>query len=265
MVASAFGPIRALRRRASPQHAAINVSPGLIMRYSQCYPAYRGQRRVTAQGRGNLVSLAAMGQYDLTGLPPKRVGVLLVDFQNQFCHPRACGPGPVTNTANAAAARRANEFAAESARLGMQVIYTRQVLDRDRLTARQRHWDDQLGLCLKGSWEAELFVDPVPGSTIVTKPRFDVWQSPDFLSYLHDDPVDGFIIGGVELSCCVLFAALGASDRGYRFVVPQDLVSGLDTGDSTYNATARRLLTELYDAPENTARLLETLRAEAGA
>ena len=83
------------------------------------------------------------------------------------------------------------------------MIYTRQVLDPGRLTDRQRHWDDQLGLCLKGSWEAELFIDPVPRSVIVTKPRFDVWQSPEFLSYLQDDPVDGFIIAGVEELCPV--------------------------------------------------------------
>lgn len=190
--------------------------------------------------------------------------MLLVDFQNQFCHPRACGPGPVTNAANAATARRANAFAAEAARRGTQVIYTRQVLDPERLTARQRHWDDQFGLCLKGSWEAELFLEPVPGSTVVTKPRFDVWQSQDFLSYLHDDPVDGFIIAGVELRCCVLFAVLGAEERGYRFIVPQNLVSGLDTGDSTYNAAARRLLTELYDAPDSTAGLLEALTVKTG-
>ena len=205
-----------------------------------------------------------MGQNDLTGIPPERVGVLLVDFQNQFCHPRACGPGPVTNTANAATAQRASAFAADAALLGTRVIYVRQVLDPERLTARQRYWDDQSGLCRKGSWEAELFIDPVPGSVTVTKPRFDVWQSPEFLSYLQDDPVDGFIIAGVELRCCVLFAALGAEERGYRFAVPQDLVSGLDIGDSTYNAAARRLLTELYHAPGSAAELLETLKAEAG-
>lgn len=93
----------------------------------------------------------------------------------------------------------------------------------------------------------------------MTKPRFDVWQSQEFLSYLHDDPVGGFIIAGVELRCCVLFAALGADERGYRFIVPQDLVSGLDAGDGSYNAAARRLLTELYHAPQTAAPVLETL------
>jgi nicotinamidase-related amidase len=200
-----------------------------------------------------------VGQNDLAGLSPQRIGVLLVDFQNQFCHPRACGPGPVTNTGNAATARRASAFAATAAGLGMQLIYSRQVLDPEQLTARQLHWDHQLRLCEKGSWEAELFIDPVPGSVIVTKPRFDVWQSQEFLDYLRDDPVDGFIIAGVELRCCVLFAALGADERGYRFTVPQDLVSGLDDGDASYNAAARRLLCELYDAPATSDSVLEAL------
>ena len=182
----------------------------------------------------------------------------MVDFQNQFCHPRACGDRPPTNSHNAATAYRANAFAAAAAELGAQVIYTRQVLDPGRLTARQRGWDEQFGLCRKGTWEAELFVEPVPGSVVVTKPRFDVWQSPEFLDYLAADPVDGFVIAGVELQCCVLFAVLGTSERGYRFVVPQDLVSGLDPGDDTYNLAARQLLSEVYSAPQAAAEVLDS-------
>ena len=68
--------------------------------------------------------------------------------------------------------------------------------------------------------------------------------------------MDGFVIAGAELRCCVLFAAFGADERGYRFVVPQDLVSGLDIGDGSYNDTARRLLAELYHAPDTARPLL---------
>jgi nicotinamidase-related amidase len=187
----------------------------------------------------------------------------MVDFQNQFCHPLASGDGPVTNGHNAATALRANAFAAAAAELGARVIYTRQVLDPGQLSARQRGWDEELGLCRLGSWEAELFIEPVPGSVVVTKPRFDVWQSREFLGYLAADPVDGFVIAGVELRCCVLFALFGADERGYRFVVPQDLVSGLDQGDDTYNLAARQLLAELYDAPATSHDLLGPWAASA--
>jgi nicotinamidase-related amidase len=216
-----------------------------------CRPAWR------APTVGAASTLAIVGQNDLTNVPPERVGVLMVDFQNQFCHPKVCGPGPVTNGHNADTARRANTFANAAAQLGAQVVYTRQVFDPNRLTVRQRKWDEQLGLCEAGSWEAELFLDPVPGSVVITKPRFDVWQSSEFLKYLRTDPVDAFIIAGVELRCCVLFAALGADEQGYRFVVPQDLVSGLDAGDDSYNDAGRRLLKELYHAPETSRPLLD--------
>ena len=99
---------------------------------------------LSLQGEG---TLSAVAQNDLAGIPPDRVGVLMVDFQNQFCHPRACGDGPVTNSHNAATAQRASSFAAAAARSGAKVIYTRQVLDPAQLTARQRRWDEQMGLC----------------------------------------------------------------------------------------------------------------------
>lgn len=155
-----------------------------------------------------------MQQTSLADLAASQVAVVLVDFQNDFCHPRASRARPPTNTANAATAHRANRFAAKAADLGAHVIYTRQVLDLDRLTPRQRRWERPDGLCAVGSWGAELFIDPVPGASIVTKDRFDVWQSEAFTQLLEARGIDGLVIGGVELCCCVLYAVLGAEERG---------------------------------------------------
>ena len=56
---------------------------------------------------------------DFFELPPARVAVVLIDFQNDFCSPEVAAAGaPVTNTRNAAAAVRANRFAATAAQLG---------------------------------------------------------------------------------------------------------------------------------------------------
>jgi nicotinamidase-related amidase len=52
-------------------------------------------------------------------------------------------------------------------------------------------------LCAAGSWAAELFVDPVPGSTVVTKSRYDCWRSPDFVATLERAGVDGLVVTGV--------------------------------------------------------------------
>ncbi len=99
---------------------------------------------------------------EVTRLEPERVAVVLVDLQNDFCRGQA---------GNTATAERAQRFAAEAMALGAEVIYTRQVLDWDGLTPRQRHWETPSGLCAAGSTGAEFFVEPLLGATVVTKYR----------------------------------------------------------------------------------------------
>lgn len=188
---------------------------------------------------------ATEGFFSLT---PSRVAVIMVDFQNDFCSPKVFGDRPVTNTHNAQTARRANVFAKYASEVGAKVVYTRQTLDFDHLTERQRRWEQPEGLCAAGSWGAELYVDPVPGSSVIIKYRFDCWQSQSFVNLLDTDDIDGLVICGVELVCCVLHAVLGASERGFHYVVAQDLVSGQDPGDETDNRAVRDFLR--FNQPE---------------
>jgi nicotinamidase-related amidase len=173
---------------------------------------------------------------------PHRVAVVMVDFQNDFCSPEVFGGGPVTNTRNAEAAQRASTFAAHAAGLGAHVVYTQQILDMGHLTARQRRWERPEGLCAAGTWGAGLFVEPVRGSSVVVKYRYDCWQSPSFTGFLDGKDIDGLVICGVELICCVLYAVLGAAERGYHYMVPQDLVSGQDPGNETGDKAVRDYL-----------------------
>jgi nicotinamidase-related amidase len=98
-------------------------------------------------------------------------------------------------------------------------------------------------------------VDPVPGSSIVCKDRFDIWQSQKFVTLLEAWGIEGLIIAGVELRCCVLFAVLGADERGYRCVVPHDLVSGQDHDQALM--AIRQYLTIVYSAPPTAGGILD--------
>ncbi len=66
-------------------------------------------------------------------------------------------------------------------------------------------------------------------------------QAADFLTVLEDWDIDGLIIGGVELICCVLYAALGAEERGFHYVVPQDIVSGMRSSEQVANSAGPRI------------------------
>jgi nicotinamidase-related amidase len=198
--------------------------------------------------------LAMDGFFDLF---PRQVAVVMVDFQNDFCSPEVCGGGPVTNSRNAQAAQLASVFAGRAADLGARVVYTQQVLDMDQLTARQRRWERPDGLCATGTWGAELFIEPVRGSSVVVKHRYDCWLSPSFVEFLDGNDIDGLVICGVELVCCVLYAVLGAAERGYHYLVPSDLVSGQDPGDQTGNKAVRDYLH--FNRPEHTIESSEEI------
>ena len=77
---------------------------------------------------------------------------------------------------------------------------------------------------------------------MAVKHRYDCWQSPSFTGFLDDSDIDGLVICGVELVCCVLYAVLGAAERGYHYIVPQDLVSGQNPGDQAGNKAVRDYL-----------------------
>ncbi len=196
-----------------------------------------------------------MAQTDFDGLAPHEIAVLLVDFQNDFCHPNAAGGCPAGNTANARVAAEANEFARQASMHGAHVIYSQQILNLSRLTPLQRRWETPGGLCAEGSWGAELFIAPIPGATIVRKYRFDIWQSQEFTSLLEARGVKGLIITGVELRCCVLYAVLGAEERGYRYVVAQELVSGQDDDEAV--DAVRRYLRVVHHASTSAQGLLQ--------
>jgi len=194
-------------------------------------------------------------QSSVVDIEPKNIAVVLIDFQNGFCHQ---GSKPIDDkTSNRNAAFRANTFAAAASRLGAKVVYTKQILDPDFITPRQREWAVAENICPKGSWESELFLEPVPGATVVTKYRFDIWQSTEFIQFVETKKPDGFVFAGVELCCCVLFAVLGADERGFRYSVPMDLVSGIDSGNDTYNKAVREYLKLIYNAPDTAEEILK--------
>ena len=185
----------------------------------------------------------------------------MVDFQNDFCRPSTPDQDPAQTRANAEAARRANAFAGEAARLGTRVIYSQQISDPVRLTPRQRRRERDSQLCLAGSPGAELFIEPVPGSRIARKYRYDIWQSQEFLEALSDWDIDGLIIGGVELTCCVLYAVLGAQERGFHYVVPIDLVSGMRSSEQAGNSPIRDYLRSEHPSATQAEDLLRKWRA----
>lgn len=179
---------------------------------------------------------------DFYALPSARVAVVLIDFQNDFCSPDVFAGGPV-----ASAPQRYRGPPGQHLRRRRGRLRSARRLHPPRSSPRTSSpHANAAGNVPTASARpgpgAELFLDPVPGSTVITKHRYDCWQSTEFTGLLDAHDIDGLVIAGVELVCCVLYAVLGASERGYHYVIPADLVSGQDPGDDTDNRAIRGYL-----------------------
>ena len=67
---------------------------------------------------------ARVDQNDVASLDPRGVAVLMVDFQNQFCHPNAATSGS-SNRANGATAERANVYSRDAPPISARMWCTR--------------------------------------------------------------------------------------------------------------------------------------------
>lgn len=159
---------------------------------------------------------------------PKKTLVLVVDLQNDFCHEKSVLPRK--RSRNRKCANAVYKFVEEAKKRGVDVAFTQQIYDKSKLTPRQKQYYKKHGniCCKKDSFGAKYYKYQPPKNILFIKYNFDIWQNKKFINFLDNKKIETIIITGVEILCCVLFAVLGADERGFNIVVPKDLVSGVD-------------------------------------
>ena len=179
---------------------------------------------------------------DSEDIDPKKTLVLVVDLQNDFCHEKSVLKRK--RKRNSACASRVYKFIEDAEKRGVMVAFTRQIFDKSKLTKQQEKYYSELisgkrktfGAysgkiripCKKDSFGAEYFNYNPPKDRLFIKNNFDIWQNKKFVKFLADHKIETLIVTGVEIVCCILYAVLGAEERGFKTVIPRDLVSGVD-------------------------------------
>lgn len=177
-------------------------------------------------------------------IDPNKTAILVVDLQNDFCHGNSVLKRK--RTRNEKCAARIYRFIEQAEKAGAEVVFSQQIFDKSKLTWRQKKYYDKLVSgkretfgaykgkikipCVKGTFGAEYFNYEPPKDKLFTKFNFDIWQNKEFVKFLDKNKIETLVITGVEIACCVLYAVLGAEERGFNIVVPRDLVSGVDEG-----------------------------------
>lgn len=76
-----------------------------------------------------------------------------------------------------------------------------------------------------------------PPATVIDKPIYSPWFSPELIRLLRSRKTETIIISGGETDVCVAAAVMGAIDHGFRVVLPTDAVFG--SADETHDAMLR--------------------------
>ncbi|HEY7176445.1 MAG TPA: isochorismatase family cysteine hydrolase [Micromonosporaceae bacterium] len=159
------------------------------------------------------------------GVDADRTVVLVVDMQNESCHP----DGKNYDNPEAASAVTATAELIERARTaGCRVIWLQSVRRRDQpifsVFGVERYR-------IEGTWNVELAapLKPLGDEPLFVKYSHDCFYNTDLDRYLAEQGVLGpdwtFVVTGVSFAGCVYIAVTGLSVRDYRVVVPMDCVS----------------------------------------
>jgi ureidoacrylate peracid hydrolase len=190
-------------------------------------------------------------------IDPKHSAVIVVDVQNDFCHPDSplAQDGRDLTAAQAMVPRLATLI--EDARsVGVPVIFIQmvstdatisEVAKEQRL--RTRPWADPDDyICREGSWGAEFYlVGPQPGESVVKKHRYSAFVDTDLDLILRSMGIKTLIMTGVATNVCVESTARDGFMRDYYIVFagdcsacywPQRHDATLENMDATFGVVA---------------------------
>lgn len=116
---------------------------------------------------------------------PNKTLVLVVDLQNDFCHPKSALKRK--RSKNRQCALAIYKFIEEAKKRGVTVAFTQQIYDESKLTQRQKQYYKKRGstiCCKKNSFGAEYYQYQPPKNRLFIKHNFDIWQIRNFVKFL---------------------------------------------------------------------------------
>lgn len=150
--------------------------------------------------------------------------VLVIDMLKDFVLPEGALPVPGAMEL----ADRIAGFLQEARAKGVPVIYVCDSHDPD--DPEFRRWPPH---CVRGTEGAQVVevLAPQPGDRRVEKRRYSAFFGTELEGILEELSVDTLILTGLLTDVCVYSTALDAGQRGFRVVVPRDLVIALSEED----------------------------------
>jgi nicotinamidase-related amidase len=168
---------------------------------------------------------------------PSRTAVVVVDMQNDFCHP----DGALSAPESEAAIEPVAALVEQAREAGAQIVFTRDVHAPDQF--EDTHYVDEFERwgehVLEGSWGAELVAElPVTAADhVVEKHTYDAFYGTDLEAFLRQQGIQDLLFVGTLANVCVLRTAGSAALRDFRPVLVEDALGYVDPEHLAYATT----------------------------
>jgi ureidoacrylate peracid hydrolase len=172
-------------------------------------------------------------------LAPARSALLVIDVQNDYCHPDGALGRHGADLGSVGPALANIQLLIEAARTaGAVVIFVR---NWHEAWANSPGWraraSRQSGAAQANSWGAQFYgVAPAPGEPVIDKQRYDAFIGTPLDSALHALSRDTLVMTGFGTNVCVESTARHAVFLDYRIVFASD-ATGTADGQAAHEAT----------------------------
>ncbi len=171
----------------------------------------------------------------MTDINPESTALIVVDMQNDFCHP----DGALYAEPSRDAIEPVREMVEWADMLGLDIVYTKDVHAKTQFEDNNYYdefdrWGEHV---LEGEWgqeiveelEAEVFSD-----LILEKPTYSGFHATNIDEWLTENGVDTVVVCGTLANVCVLHTASAAALNDYRPIIIEDAVGYLTEDDKEY-------------------------------
>lgn len=198
-------------------------------------------------------------------LVPAQTAILLVDVQNDYCHPDgSLGRHGVDLTAVAEAVANIRALIAAARETGSAVVFIRNWhetwTDTEAWKARSPHAGHA---ARAGSWGAGFYeISPEAGDPVISKQRYSAFVGTPLDATLHALKRSTLVMTGVATNVCVESTARHAVFLDYRIVFAADATATSD-GEAARAATLDSIARH-FGPVATTAQIVQALRNQAG-
>jgi ureidoacrylate peracid hydrolase len=165
---------------------------------------------------------------------PKVAALLVVDMQNDFCHPQGVsGKRRRQQTMTIEMAPRLEAFIKVCRSVGMPVMFVNTIhypWTDSPSWVRRLDRDGGDSVCRPGTWGAEFYagIQPEEGEIIITKHRYSAFLGTNLDLVLRSRGIRSLLISGVGTNVCVESTLRDGYMRDYYIVLLEDCVGATD-------------------------------------